>query len=114
MALCTSNADLASQCGAVPIFLSPYRLQLQMIFPELHFLLERQIQLCVPGNYGDFSCPTRFTHCVNLDLSFPSTQTLQHLQRNCCLAPVAQRWRMNLQLSRCLALGASRWRVNLT
>ena len=62
------------------------------------------MQLSAPGKYEDFGCPTRFAHCLNLDLCFLSTQTLQHLLRSCCLAPVAQRWRMNLQLSRCQAL----------
>ena len=98
---------------SVPIFKSPYGLQLQMVFSELHFLLERQIQLSVSGQYGDFACPTRFAHCLNLDLLSPLTQTLQHLQRNRCLALFSQRRRMNLHLRRCLALVFQCWIMNL-
>ena len=55
------------------------------VAPDMEFTL-----LCsVPGNYGDFACPTKFAHCSNLDLCSPVTQTLQHLQLNRCLALVS-------------------------
>ena len=41
---------------SVPIFRSPYQLQLQIVSSELHFPLERQIQLSVPGIERDIAC----------------------------------------------------------
>ena len=87
----------------VPISWFPYQLLLQTVFSEMHFSFERQIQLSVPGIYGNFACPTKFAHCLNRDLFSLRTQILQHMQQDCCLAPCPQCRRMNLQLSRCLA-----------
>ena len=72
----------------VPIFWFPYQLLLQTVFSEMHFPFERQIQLSVPGIYGDFDCSTKFAHFLNRDLFSLWTQILQHVQQNCCLAPV--------------------------
>ena len=52
-----------------------------MIFSELTFLLERLIQLSVPGTHGDFVYLFAFAQGLNLDLSSPSTQILQHSQQ---------------------------------
>ena len=56
---------------------------------HMSLLLERFIQLSVPGNHGNAACPTMFARCLNLDLSSPLTQTLQHLQQIRCLAPIS-------------------------
>ena len=47
---------------------------------ELHFLLERQIRLSIPGIQIDFACPTRFAHCLDFDLpeSESATESLPH------------------------------------
>ena len=70
---------------------------ISLVFSETHFPFERQIQLSAPGIYGDFACPTKFAHFLNRDLFSLWTQILQHVQQDCCLAPV--HWCCGLKLN---------------
>ena len=59
-----------------------------IIFAELHTILEQPIQLS-PGIHVDFAFRTEFAHFPDLGLLFLSTKPLQHLKLPRYLAPVS-------------------------
>ena len=83
-----------------PNFWPPFLFQFWIIFSELTFLLERMIQLSVPGTYGDFVCLSAFVQRLNLDLFSPLTRILQHSQQFRGPLPVSWCQRMSLQQNR--------------